>query len=81
MATRNLHRKELSSSADARSSQRKAARSEAARKNGDQDDVAYATKFIANGLKLQDELMVNHEAIDAARREYLAEFQRRRQAS
>lgn len=45
----------------------------------DEDLDTYIEIFIENGLKLQDELMVNHEAIDAAQREYVAEFQRKRQ--
>jgi hypothetical protein len=38
----------------------------------------YIDRFIENGLKLQDELMVNHEAIAAAKAERLAEFRRKR---
>jgi ribosomal protein L16/L10AE len=42
--------------------------------------AAYKKKFIQNGLKVQNELMINHEAIEAAEAEYLAEFRRKRQA-
>jgi hypothetical protein len=39
----------------------------------------YTRIFLENGVKLQEELMVNSEAIAAAQRESLAEFQRKRQ--
>jgi ribosomal protein L16/L10AE len=47
--------------------------------DGDEDHDTYIRVFIKNGLKLQDELMINHEAIDAARNESVREFQLKRQ--
>jgi len=48
---------------------------------GDDDEnlETYIRVFVENGLKLQEELMINHEAIAAAQREYRDEFQRKRQ--
>lgn len=48
---------------------------------GDDDEnlETYIRIFVENGLKLQEELMINHEAIAAAQREYRDEFQRKRQ--
>jgi hypothetical protein len=42
----------------------------------DEDLDTYIKVFVENGLKLRDELIVHHEAIAAAQREHLAEFQR-----
>ena len=81
MASRSLNRKEVSSRTERRSANIKATRPAPMKKNGTAEREAYIEKFITNSLKLQDELMVNREAIEAARREYAAEFQRKRQAS
>ncbi len=80
MASGNLDRKRILGGAPA-SSRVKALSPKASQKNGEEDLDTYIERFISNGLKLQKELMVNHEAIEAARREYLAEYQRRRQSS
>jgi len=79
MSSKHLRTKELSRRAEAESTQIKSPQSSAAQKNGSEKLEAYIEEFIANGLRLQEELMVNHETIAAARREYLAEFQRKRQ--
>lgn len=44
-----------------------------------EDDDSYINTFVENGLRLHDELMVNHEAIAAARSEFIDEFHRKRQ--
>ncbi|MEK6280951.1 MAG: hypothetical protein AABN95_11415 [Acidobacteriota bacterium] len=44
-----------------------------------EDVDTYIKTFVDNGLRLHEELMVNHEAIDAARRESTDEFHRKRQ--
>ena len=77
---RYLRRKAPSRRTDTGSTETKSVGAESPQVNGKKELDAYIEEFITNGLKLQQELMVNHEAIDAARREYLAEFQRRRQS-
>jgi hypothetical protein len=47
--------------------------------DGDEDIDSYIRVFVSNGLKLQRELMINREAMEAARNEWAENFQRKRQ--
>lgn len=76
MASRSV--KEISRRAERRSGQM---RSSPVHKNGNAAREAYIKEFVTNSLKLQDELMVNHDAIEAARREHVAESQQKRQTN
>ena len=81
MAARSLTRKEVPRRPERRAAQVKGPRSSPMSKNGNSEREACIKEFITNSLKLHDELMVNHEAIEAARREYVAEFQQKRQTN
>lgn len=74
MASRSVNRKVP------RRSDRRTANIKATHNGGVELD-SYIKEFIANSLKLQEELMVNHEAIAAARREYVEEFRNKRHTS